>query len=283
MSFGQRANEELIIMKDKQLSKKEPNVSLALERVLIQGDLSSLSVDDRLMYVNKVAKSIGINPLLRPFDYITYHGKTVLYANRACAEQLRMKYGISIKITNREKSSDVYIVTAQAITKSGRTDEAIGAISIRGLTGEALANALLKCETKAKRRVTLSICGLGLIDEIEANDVAEREAKQEDSAAVITVQEKIALTTERPEFEETETQAHPEQEPREHQPEYILRAGKFKGKKISQLTEKQIKNWLSFYEKITPGSAPNPDIEADYREILAFNDEKKMVPDVPNN
>lgn len=30
-----------------------------------------------------------------------------------------------------------------------------------------MANALMKAETKAKRRVTLSICGLGLLDESE--------------------------------------------------------------------------------------------------------------------
>ena len=35
------------------------------------------------------------------------------------------------------------------------------------LKGDALANALMKCETKAKRRVTLSIAGLGWLDEIE--------------------------------------------------------------------------------------------------------------------
>ena len=32
------------------------------------------------------------------------------------------------------------------------------------LNGEDLANAMMKCETKAKRRVTLSICGPGMLD-----------------------------------------------------------------------------------------------------------------------
>ena len=46
----------------------------------------------------------------------------------------------------------------------------MGVVSIAGLKGEALANAMMKAETKAKRRATLSICGLGWMDEVEALD-----------------------------------------------------------------------------------------------------------------
>src|SRR5260370_32382559 len=62
---------------------------------------------------------------------------------------------------------DVYIVRARATMPDGRTDESLGAVSLAGLEGEALANALMKAETKAKRRVALSICGLGMLDETE--------------------------------------------------------------------------------------------------------------------
>jgi hypothetical protein len=54
---------------------------------------------------------------------------------------------------------------------NGRTDESTGAVPIKGVHGEALANAFLKAETKAKRRVTLSICGLGLLDETELETI----------------------------------------------------------------------------------------------------------------
>jgi hypothetical protein len=42
---------------------------------------------------------------------------------------------------------------------------------IKGLQGDALANALMKAETKSKRRVTLSICGLGMLDETEMETI----------------------------------------------------------------------------------------------------------------
>jgi hypothetical protein len=61
----------------------------------------------------------------------------------------------------------VLVVTARATMPDGRVDESIGALPIDKLQGEARANALMKCETKAKRRVTLSICGLGMLDESE--------------------------------------------------------------------------------------------------------------------
>jgi hypothetical protein len=63
-------------------------------------------------------------------------------------------------------------VTARATMPDGRHDESIGAVPIEGLKGENRANALMKGETKAKRRVTLSICGLGILDESEVESIA---------------------------------------------------------------------------------------------------------------
>ena len=52
-----------------------------------------------------------------------------------------------------------------------REDVDFGAVSIKGLAGDALVNAKLKAITKAKRRVTLSICGLGFLDETEIDTI----------------------------------------------------------------------------------------------------------------
>ena len=48
-----------------------------------------------------------------------------------------------------------------------------GAVPIAGLKGEEFANALMKAETKAKRRATLSICGLGVLDETEVETITD--------------------------------------------------------------------------------------------------------------
>jgi len=143
----------------------------ALENVLISGDLSKLSPADRMGYYQAVCNSLGLNPLTKPFDYITLNGRLQLYALKAATDQLREKHNISIVITNKEMVDDIYVVTAMATMPDGRTDTDDGAVSVSGLRGEAHANALMKTVTKAKRRVTLSISGLGMLDESEAETI----------------------------------------------------------------------------------------------------------------
>ena len=135
------------------------------------GDLAELDAPQRADYYAAVCKGLGLNPLTKPFEYLTLNGKLRLYALRDCADQLRRLHGISIYIANREKMVDIYVVTARAKDRTGREDESTGAVPFGNLKGDALANALMKAETKAKRRVTLSIAGLGWLDETELETV----------------------------------------------------------------------------------------------------------------
>lgn len=140
----------------------------AIEQVLIGGDLSKLTDAQRVSYYNAICQSLGLNPLTQPFAYIPLNGKLRLYALKDATEQLRKIHGVSVTQLEKLFHEGLYIVTAHASDKTARTDASTGAVSISGLKGENLANALMKAETKAKRRVTLSICGLGMLDETEA-------------------------------------------------------------------------------------------------------------------
>ena len=141
------------------------------EQVAIYGDLSKLTPDQRMAYYSEVCDSLGLNPLTRPFDYITLNGKMVLYAKKDAADQLRKVHGVDIFQIDKSRDGDLFSVTAYAKDKTGRQDADMGVVSIRNLAGEALANAMMKCITKAKRRVTLSICGLGWLDETELETI----------------------------------------------------------------------------------------------------------------
>lgn len=77
---------------------------------------------------------------------------------------------MSISLPEKKIENGVYIVTAR-VEADGRCDEATGAVAIEGLKGDALANAIMKCETKAKRRATLSFAGLGMLDETEIESI----------------------------------------------------------------------------------------------------------------
>lgn len=150
-----------------------------IESVVIQGDLSKLTAEQRVQYYQRVCSSLALNPLTKPFDYITLNGRLTLYARRDAADQLRKRDGVSVQIVSREKQDGVYVVQARASMPDGRTDEAIGAVNLESLKGEALANALMKAETKAKRRVTLSICGLGWLDETEVETIPDAQPARE--------------------------------------------------------------------------------------------------------
>lgn len=145
-----------------------------LMKVLLQGDLAGLNPNEKEQYYRAVCESLGLNPLTKPFEYLKFNGKEILYAAKNCAEQLRQLHDISIEIVSREKiGEDLLLVTARAKNKEGRTDESIGALDVKGLTGQNLGIAMMKAETKAKRRVTLSICGLGMLDESEIGTLKE--------------------------------------------------------------------------------------------------------------
>jgi hypothetical protein len=143
-----------------------------MEKVLLKGDLGSLTAAERLHYYNSVCTSVGLNPLTKPFDYLVLNNKLVLYANRGCAEQLRQIHNVNLTIKERQAVEGCFVVTAMATLPSGRSDESIGAVSLDGLKGDNRSNAMMKAETKAKRRATLSICGLTFLDESEIESIA---------------------------------------------------------------------------------------------------------------
>ena len=140
-----------------------------LNDVLIRGDLSKLTEAQRTDYYMRVCQSLGLNPLTKPFDYLTLSGKLVLYAKRDAADQLRKLNGISIEIVSRERAEDLLTVHVRARDKTGRSDEDFGVVPFKSGAGEIAANAWMKAVTKAKRRVTLSISGLGFLDETEVD------------------------------------------------------------------------------------------------------------------
>src|SRR5258706_4947136 len=171
------------------------DVGAILERVIVQGDLSKLTPIERVEYYKQVCVSAGLNPLTKPLEFITLNGKLVLYALRAATDQLRALHEVSITVLKREKIDDTYLVTARATLPTGRTDEAMGAVNLKGLTGDALANAYLKCETKAKRRVTLSICGIGMLDETEVDSIpGARTGARAGVAEQLSAEEMVRLT-----------------------------------------------------------------------------------------
>lgn len=147
------------------------DVASLVESLVTQGDLKGLTPGERVGYYRAVCERVGLDPVSQPFQYITLQGKLTLYATKGAAEQLRRVHGISIDVTAREVIGDCFVVTVTGSTRDGRKDGSLGVVPVSGLKGEALANAMMKAETKAKRRVTLSLTGLGMLDELETESI----------------------------------------------------------------------------------------------------------------
>lgn len=151
-----------------------PSSAALAEQVVIKGDLSKLTEQQRMDYYTAVCRSLGLNPMTRPFEYIALNGKLTLYATRSAADQLRSLRGITITSLEPSQVGDLLVVVATGRDRAGREDSSTGAVAVKGLSGEALANAMMKAETKAKRRLTLSLAGLGWSDETEVESIGQR-------------------------------------------------------------------------------------------------------------
>jgi hypothetical protein len=178
---------------------ERPDPGTIMEQVIIKGDLLALEPAERARYYMELCESLGLNPLTKPFEYIELDDgkggkKLTLYATRGGTDQLRRIHKVDTHIVARELVDGVYVVTARATLPDGRTDESIGAVPLvkeggqwqtansgkryfqsdgtfAPLSPSDRANAMMKAETKAKRRVILSAVGLGWTDESELDTI----------------------------------------------------------------------------------------------------------------
>lgn len=200
-----------------------------MESALVAGDLSRLQPTERMQYYRAVCDSLGLNPLTKPFEYLDLDGKLVLYTRKDATDQIASLRRVNRKVVSRELVDGVYIVTARASTPDGREDDAIGAVPLVKEGGEwkqaqsgkkyfqgngvfsplspaDRANAMMKCETKAKRRATLSLCGLGFVDESELDTMG--------AARVISVEDAHTKLLARAEAPAIQNDPPPQQQPK---------------------------------------------------------------------
>jgi hypothetical protein len=235
----------------------QPLDDAALEKVIVQGRLEHLTPKERLLYYKTLCETLGLNPLTRPFEYITLSGRLTLYARRDATDQLRRLHKVSITIVSRERLDDIYVVTARATTPDGRMDEATGAVSIAGLNGEQLANAIMKCETKAKRRVTLSIVGLGILDESELDTIPQAQRVTiDDAAAEVVEPQQLEPSPSQPSNNTTPAEIVPQEPPtepifgdayEEEVDQIMLNECQQLYEQFSDMRKVKFKNWL--YQK----------------------------------
>jgi hypothetical protein len=140
----------------------------AIAPVVLNGDLGKLTNAQKIGLYQATCQSMGLNPATNPFEYIRLNGKEKLYPKKECAEQLRKIHGVSLSGPKVSYPEGMIMCEITATLPNGRTDTDVGVVPApKG--GEATANAILKAITKAKRRVTFSILGLGFLIAADAD------------------------------------------------------------------------------------------------------------------
>ena len=132
-------------------------------------DTSSLSRDDRSALLVGLARKLGLNPLSGAVMFLKTNGRETLYVTKQGTDQIAAREKLKRETTKGPEiitmeGKKVVFCQVRASHPDGRSE-----VSTATLLLADVVNDLMKCETKAKRRATLSVCGLGLLaeDEIE--------------------------------------------------------------------------------------------------------------------
>lgn len=153
------------------------DVESAIAQMQASGkDTGSLTAQQRAGYVTALCRALRLNPLTNPVQFIKLNGREVLYVTRTATDQLAALHGLNRKTVRGPEIVDiagmkVALCTVEVSLPNGRSETATATLPVADP-----AMLYMKLETKAKRRGTLAILGLGLLAEDEAESIpgAER-------------------------------------------------------------------------------------------------------------
>jgi hypothetical protein len=188
MEKSQEIQQDLVPAKEEKVAgdivPQENKISRATLRALtLHKDLSKLTEDQQLQYVMNIYKALDIAPIFNVFSLIKLQGKMVLYADKDCASLLAKKHRITTQLVERDmdKETGLYRVTMRASDAAGRFAIDDGILWVGDAKGQRLADSMMKCMSKARRRSIFSLLGLSAVtdDDIEFQHREQRHDLQE--------------------------------------------------------------------------------------------------------
>ena len=143
----------------------------ALESLVLRGDISGLTADQKVQHYLGMCRILGLDAATQPLAYLRLSGKEVLYVTRGATDRLAAMHSLNREIIDGPKVIDLagtklVIAVCRATLPGGRYETATATLPLSDP-----ATVLMKAETKAKRRATLAILGLGLLDETEVDSI----------------------------------------------------------------------------------------------------------------
>jgi hypothetical protein len=171
-----------------------------VESMVLRGDISALSPEERAKFYLQMCDALGLTAATQPFAVLRLNGKEILYPTRGATDQLAAIHRLNREIIDGPRVIDVagtkmIYAVCRATHPNGRVETAVATVPVNDPL-----NGLMKAETKAKRRATLSILGLGMLDETEIETIPApaRVELQPPSAAQIEAAAASAETQQQP-------------------------------------------------------------------------------------
>ena len=167
---------------------------MAKKKFIPKHDLDQLSEAEQLEYVETACEHLGVPSELGLvslgfMDSGDGKRKKVLYVHKGATDIVRDHRGINVESMIPLAANKEYVgFTATGKDSKGRQEVAVGAVSISGLTGVAVANAVMTAQTKASRRLTLIYAGGGFFDETEVSETTRNIANSASSLSTVAAQ-----------------------------------------------------------------------------------------------
>ena len=154
-----------------------------------KGDPRQMTDDERAGYVATMCRALRLNPLTRPVQFLLLNGRELLYITRTATDQLAAMHGLNRETIDGPRVIDLagtklVFAVCRATLPNGRIETATATVPLVDPV-----NVLMKCETKAKRRATLSILGLGVLAEDEVETIPGAQRSTRNDAPTTTAQE----------------------------------------------------------------------------------------------
>lgn len=146
------------------------------ESLVLRGDISAMNPEDKAAYYVATCNALGLNAASQPFAMLRLNGKEVMYPTRTATDQLAAIHRLSREIIDGPRVDDrfgekVGFCACRVTHPNGRIEVSIATLPLAG----DKSMLPMKLETKAKRRATLSILGLGMLDETEIESIPASE------------------------------------------------------------------------------------------------------------
>lgn len=149
----------------------ERNTARVVESLVLRGDISALTPEEKAAYYTQRCLSLGLDPASKPFAILRLNGKEILYAEKGAADQLAKLHKVNRKVTRGPEVIDIagkkqVLVIVEASMPDGRVEMDLATVPLADPD-----NVFMKVISKAKRRATLSILGLGMLDRDELDTI----------------------------------------------------------------------------------------------------------------